>query len=97
MNVKLTRHAQADLIEVGLQIADSNVLAAHRWVARLRARCRSLGRFPNRCPIFSDNVPPVRRASEGAYNIFYTVQADCVRIERILHSARDMDESILRH
>ena len=95
MKVRLTRAAQTDLVEIGVHIARDDTLAAHRWVARLRARCRSLGRFPERCPIWFSTAPPIRRASEGAHNIFYTVQLDHVRVERIVHGARDIDASLL--
>jgi toxin ParE1/3/4 len=94
VKARLARAAEADLVEIGLHIAESNPLAAHRWVARLRARCRSLGRFPERSPIAFSTNPPMRRASEGAYNLFYTVQVDYVRVERILHGARDIGAHI---
>jgi toxin ParE1/3/4 len=95
MKVTLAREAEADLIEIGLFIAESNPLAAHRWVARLRARCRGLGRVPERCMVAFRTDPPIRRATEGAYNIFYTVGADIVMIRRILHGARNVDPAAL--
>lgn len=95
MRVRLTRAAEADLFEIGLHIANSNTLAAHRWVSRLRARCRGLGRFPERFGVAFWTDPPIRRTSEGAYNIFYTASADVVSVRRILHGARNVDPSTI--
>ena len=95
MKVRLGPRAEADPYDIAVHIAADNPLAGHRWAARLRARCRSLGRFPDRCVIAFPTDPPIRRASEGRHNIYYSVHADHVLVRRILDGARDVNASMM--
>lgn len=95
MKVRLARAAESDLTEIALYIAERNQLAAHQISSRLRARCRSLGKMPARYVVAFWTEPPIRRANEGAYNIFYTIGDDAVLVRRILHGARNVDPAMM--
>ena len=95
MKVFIARQARSDIFAIGQYIAGENIGAADRMMDALEARCAGLKIFPDRFPVAYPDPNPVRRLSEGAYNIFYTVRADHVRIERGLHSALDIGEDIL--
>lgn len=95
MRIVVTRLARSDIFAIGQYIAGDNITAADRMIDALEARCAGLKEFPARFPVVYPGPPPIRRMSEGAYNIFYTVREDHVRIERVLHSALDIGEDIL--
>ena len=95
MRIVIARLARSDIFAIGQYIAGENVTAADRLIDALETRCAGLKDFPTRFPVAYPGPPPIRRMSEGAYNVFYTVRADHVRIERVLHSALDIGEDIL--
>lgn len=95
MRVVIARLARSDIFAIGQYIAGDNFTAADRMIDSLEARCAGLKEFPARFSVVYPRPPPIRRMSEGVYNIFYTVREDHVRIERVLHSALDIGEDIL--
>ena len=95
MRIVIARLARSDIFAIGQYIAGDSITAADRMIDALEARCAGLKDFPARFPVAYPGPPPIRRMSEGAYNIFYTVRADYVRIERVLHSALDIGEALI--
>ena len=86
--------AELDLEEIGDYIARDNPRRALSFIEEIRARCFLILHTPQGSPLREDLGAGVRVAPFGRYLIFYTVHedADEVRIERILHSARDIGQ-----
>jgi len=76
-------------------IARDNPRRTISFIDEIRARCFLILHTPQGSPLREDLAEGVRIAPFGRYLIFYTVHedADEVRIERILHSSRDIDQS----
>lgn len=96
MRVVVSRLALADIIEIGHYISEDSVAAAEVMMDRLQARCAALSDLPRRSRVVFPGNPPIHRASEGSYNIYYTVRADHVRVERIYHGRRDIVPEMIR-
>lgn len=59
------------------------------YVADLRARITSLGKFPMRFPEFGPDRPGLRKMRCGSHVVFYVVDHQTVIIARILHESQD--------
>jgi len=89
VNISFSPRAARDLEEIGDYIARDNPLRAVSFLNELLETC---GKLPPRrsasrpgrtsVPTFAGTVP-------GRYLILYTVQPSAVRVERILHGARN--------
>lgn len=82
--------AEKDLEEVADYIARDSPRRAVSFVDELRRACDAIVHSP---PAFQRQPalgPAVRRAVHRRYSIFYSVLAHEIRIERILHGARDV-------
>lgn len=90
MNLILSRRAEADLEEIGDYIAQDNPLRAASFVMELRDRCARLTRYPDIGTSRPELGAGLRMMPHGRYLIFYRESAGALRIERILHSARDI-------
>jgi toxin ParE1/3/4 len=53
-------------------------------------QCRRIGQSPLGYTSREDLAPGLRMAPIGRYVIFFRVLGDVVRIERVLHGARDL-------
>jgi toxin ParE1/3/4 len=84
--------ALADLDEILDYIAREKPSAARRFVSQLMTRCRQLAVSPlvgTRC----DNLSPgLRAVSYKAYVIYFRPSDDEVRIEPVIHSARNSSQ-----
>lgn len=90
MRVVLSPDTQLDLAEIGAFIATDSSRQAIAFVRQLRQVCAGLGDMPNRFPAIGTRAGvEVRRAVEGNYSIFYSIEPKQVYVIRILHSARD--------
>lgn len=85
--------AERDLEEIGDYIARDNPKRALSFIAEIRDRCFLIMQMPYGSPLRESLGVGVRVVPFGRYMIFYTVHedADKIRIERILHTARDID------
>lgn len=90
MRVEVSATAIDDLVEIGAYIALDNPERAWSFVADIRQHCDSLGTFPHRAPTRSDLPRDVRAKAYRGYLIVYRVLGNVVRIERVLHGARDL-------
>lgn len=95
MRAKFSRESNADLEAIGDFIARDNPRRAESFLDELHEAAESLAQFPHRFPA-SDFDPAIRRAVHGAYNIYYAVRPDHVRVLRVIHGAQALDESIFR-
>ena len=94
MRCRFSPLAELDLEEIGDYIARDNPRRALSFIEEIRARCFLILQTPYGSPLREDLAAGVRVAPFGRYLIYYTVHEDAneVRIERILHSARDIDQ-----
>ena len=91
MAVTFSPTAARDVEEIGDYIHAENPAAARRFVTALRERCARIADAPRGgTPRFSLS-PDLRSIPFQRYVIFYVAMRDDVRIERILHGARDID------
>lgn len=86
----LSRLAQSDLAEIAEYVGADKPRAAERLLQRLLDQCRRVCEHPLRCPPFEDLRPGLRRAVCKPYLVFFVVDQNGVRIERIIHGARDL-------
>lgn len=89
-SVTFSPKSRQDLIDIGDYIARDSLANARRFVGRLMDRCRRIGTAPLSYPSREDLAPGLRMAALGRYVIFFRVHDDMVRIERILHGARNL-------
>ena len=89
-SVSFSPKSRQDLIEIGDYIARDSLANARRFVARLQGRCKQIGTAPLSYPSREDLAPGLRMAPLGRYVIFFRVLDDTVRIERVLHGARNL-------
>ena len=87
--------ATADLEEIGDYIALDNPPRALSFIRELRAQCRKMLDNPLAFPAREDLAPGLRVLPYGQYLIFYRPTATTVRIERILHGARDVGTPLI--
>lgn len=72
-------------------IARDNAAAAIRFVETLKGKCRRLVSFPLLGASREHIAQGLRVFAAGSYAIYYRPEGDTVRIERVLHGARDID------
>lgn len=83
--------AVSDLKEIGDYISDKdNRLAAQRFVARIKAKCVVIGNNPLIYPSKNELMAGARMLAFDRYLILFTISTHEVRIERVLHSARNL-------
>lgn len=90
MKVAFSRLCDEDLEYIADVIARDSPRRARSYVREIRDCCRSLARMPNRFPAATEFGSGLRRRFFGAYLILFSVHADHVLVERILHTARDL-------
>ena len=88
--VRLSQRAIADLDEIGDYIARDNPDRAATFVDELEDACRRIADGPQAYPLRSDLAPDVRMAVHTNYLIFFRVLPNEIRVERVLHGARDL-------
>jgi len=85
--------AETDLEEIADYIARDNSRRALSFVGEIRERCKKIEAFPEAAPLHSEYGEGVRVIPFGRYLIFYTVQPEEIRIERILSAWRNLPEA----
>ena len=88
----LSPRAAADLEEIADCIARDNPARAAAFVAGLEAKCRAVAAASELYPSRTDLAPGLRMAVHGRTLVLYRdlPGEDTVRIERVLHSARNL-------
>lgn len=82
--------AEADLLDIATYIARDDPARALSFVDEIEARCAELLPFPDTGRLRPELAPELRSKPHGSYIIFYTPGAEVVRVERVLHGARDV-------
>lgn len=90
MQVTFSPKARQDLIEIGDHIALDSPANARRFVGKLMEQCQRIGKAPMGYVGRDDLAPGVRMAALERYVIFFRVLGNAVRIERVLHGARNL-------
>jgi toxin ParE1/3/4 len=92
MKLVFTDEAKADLLHIGVTIAEDNPVRAFTFVDELEDRCTRLIGMPRAYPLVPRHENSgVRRVPHGDYLIFYRVTAETVDILHVLHGARDYE------
>lgn len=86
--------AEADLVAIALYIAADDPERALTFVAELEARCAGMLEFPDTGRPRPELAPGLRCKPHGRYVIYYRPGAKTVRVERILHGARDAEAEL---
>jgi toxin ParE1/3/4 len=82
--------AAHDLEEIGDYIARDNPERAVSFIQEIRGHCLKITAFPEAAALRPELGAEIRMLPFGRYLIFYTVHADYVRVERIIHAARNI-------
>jgi toxin ParE1/3/4 len=82
--------ATEDIEEIGDYIFSDNPKVAVKFVSDLRSRCDSLQNAPQGGMLRPELGQATRSIPFGRYVIFYTPRTDEIRIEHVLHGARDI-------
>ena len=82
--------AEFDLEEIGDYIARDNPSRALSFIREIREQCAKITAMPQASPLRHELGEGIRMAAFGLYLIFYTVDAESIRIERVLHGARNI-------
>ena len=83
--------AVEDLENILDYIARDNPRAAVSFVETVKEKCQTLARFPLLGASREDLIKGLRVFPVANYVIYYRPEGDTVRIERVLHGARDAD------
>lgn len=90
MRVRMSRRAETDLIEITDFIALDNPERATQFEDELLERAQKISTAPLGYVERPELREGLRSCAHGAYVIFFTIDDHGVRIERILHGARDL-------
>ena len=82
--------ADLDLEEIGDYIARDGLSRAVSFVLELREQCAKITTMPLGAPLRHELGEGVRMVPFGNYLIFYTVGPEEIRVERIIHGARNI-------
>ena len=88
--VAFSPKSRQDLLDIGDHIAKDSPANARRFVARLIEQCMKIGRAPLGYVGREDLARGLRMAALDRYVIFFRVLDGAVRIERVLHGARNL-------
>jgi toxin ParE1/3/4 len=95
MKVVFSAGAKDDLLEISIYIAQDNPLRALSFVDELEGKCLALSNAPASGVLRAELGEGIRMVTHGRYLIFYRANESAIRIERIMHSARDIDSDDL--
>ena len=90
MDIVFSPAAEQDLEQIGDYIAADNPIRAVTFIREIREHCRSIVDFPNAAPLWPELGSNIRMVAHGQYLIFYEATDTLLRIERVLHGARDI-------
>jgi toxin ParE1/3/4 len=88
--VAFSPKSRQDLLDIGDYIAKDSRANARRFVGKLVEQCQRIGLAPLGYGSRDDLAPGLRMAALGHYVIFFRVLDGTVRIERVLHGARNL-------
>jgi toxin ParE1/3/4 len=90
MQLRLSRRAQIDLVDIADYIAEDNPERAATFVEQILGRCRELLAFPRAGRPHPELGLDVRATAFRRYLIIYVVSSDILEVRRIVHGARNL-------
>ena len=90
MKVDFSPVAKEDLIDIAVYIAQDHPVRALSFVDELESKCLGIGRTPGIGTGRPELGDGVRMFPHGRYLIFYRENQGMIRIERVMHGARDI-------
>jgi toxin ParE1/3/4 len=91
--VRLSQHAQRDLLEIWFHIAaDKGPATADHWIERIETRCQQLAEFPEQGPLRPDIADGARMLVIARWLALYEITIDGVRVVRVIDAARNLGE-----
>lgn len=90
MLVSFSPKSRQDLFEIGDFIAKDSRANARRFIGKLIKQCERISHAPLSYAAREELAPGLRIAPIGHYVVFFRVLGEVIRIERILHGARDL-------
>jgi toxin ParE1/3/4 len=90
--IRRTSDARNDLTAIWLYIAHDNVPAADRLIDQIEHALKLVLRFPESGEPVEGLRAGVRRTIVGNYQLFYEPTVDGIRILRVYHSARRIED-----
>ena len=93
MRLEFSPAAEDDLEESGDYIALDSPATAVQFIAKLRDQCERLLKSPLGYVARPEVGEGIRSCAHGRYVLFFRAGANVLRIERILHSARDIERA----
>lgn len=87
-----TYPARDDLRQIWLYVAERNETAADRLIDRFERTLQMLARHPLIGEAVPQFRPDLRRFTVGQYVLYYQPIQNGVRVVRVLHGARKMDD-----
>lgn len=94
MTYRLTEVAEQDINEISDYIAQGSLIYAQKTIDRFREIFLLLMNMPQAGTPRDDLIEGLRSYATGNYVIFYHLSDEFVVIDRVLHSARDIDSII---
>ena len=88
--VTFSPKSRQDILDIGDYIAKDSRAKARSFVGKLVEQCKRIGNAPLGYAGREDLAPGLRMAALGRYVIFFRVIDGAVRIERVLHGARNL-------
>ena len=89
-HVDVRPEAEADLIDIGLYIAEYSTTRARSVVQRLRLRARLLKTHPEAGRPRPELGDGIRSLIDRPYVLLYRIEGAAVEVVAILHGARDL-------
>ncbi len=96
--VEISRTAEGDVEKIWRFIARDKPAAADRFVRELEKQVSTLERFPQRCPLISENAllgTTYRHLLFGDYRTVFRVSNRTVTVLRIVHGTKLLESSML--
>jgi plasmid stabilization system protein ParE len=96
--VKFTAKAEEDIEEIWGFIAEDSQDEATRFILQLEQQINKLERFPERCPLISENEflrTRYRHLIYDKYRTIFRISGRIVFVLRVIHSARILDLSMI--
>ena len=90
--VTRSRRVEQDLLAIAEYIAADNPVAASRWLDEMERTFALLSSFPTIGQDVSDIRPGLGRLSLGNYLIYFAPADDELRIVRVLHGSRNIED-----
>lgn len=90
MQVDFSAFVESDLEAIGDYIAMDNPVRAVSFVRDLRLQLRKIGDNPHLYRLRPEVAPEMRLAAFQRYVILFRIVGEIVKVERVVHGARDL-------